>query len=171
MHTEFWRGNLKEIDHLREKEKTWVRWEVDMKRDFKELKLEGGDGLFWLRIGKNGRLFETPYWRPKWGGVLLLVEETLGFQDWLFHGVNISPFTKKYSPAGVLLCSYIRLAVKFEGFSSRYACHKYVAAAGQPHVCAATFRTVELCRYDDTLHFRESCAFCVVNMTAFLSLG
>jgi len=32
-----------------------------MKRDFKELKLEGGDGLFWLRIGKNGRLFETPY--------------------------------------------------------------------------------------------------------------
>ena len=32
-----------------------------MKGNFKELQLEGGDGLIWLRIGKNGRLFGTPY--------------------------------------------------------------------------------------------------------------
>jgi len=35
--------------------------------NFEELKLEGGDGLFWLRIGKNGRLFGSPSWTLKWG--------------------------------------------------------------------------------------------------------
>ena len=63
---------------------------------------------------------------------MLLAEELLGFQELLFHGVSDSPLTKKHSPAGVLPCSSARLAVGFEGFRSRYACHKYLAAAGQP---------------------------------------
>jgi len=73
-------------------------------------------------------------------GFLLLAEELLGFQELLFHGVNLSPFKKKYSPAGVLSCPSVRLAVGFEGFSSRYACHNTLLQQTNP-------TSVPLCEY------------------------